>query len=208
MNVTVEQLETLVRDNGGTFTIYVNPEDRWNSPSVYVTRQWGDNEDLDKLWKVNISHSSSSTCNKNVDAILATGLLVTQLNTAIEITRTVLANLGNLEAVWQTKRAAELAEAEARAAERQAKIDADKQLSDRDIGHLIATMCVDIKHGGQYRIVKNLRQRGSENTHRLIARKTEGGAVQFKINGVLYSKAKLADVLVKYAAVVTETVEA
>ena len=203
MNVTLEQVEKMVTEHGSGFSIYVNPEDLWNSAHVYVTRQWGDDAaELDKKWRINISHSSSSTGPKNVDAILTAGLMVAQINEAIEITRFLLNNLGNLEAAWQAKRAAELAEVEARAAERQAKIDADKQLSDRDIDHLIATMCVDIKHGGKHKVRKQLRRRGYDGfLVRLTARATMGGAVQFKLNDVLYSKAKLAEALKQFAEV-------
>jgi hypothetical protein len=202
--MTLEQLEAIVKKEGSSFTVYVNPEDRWNSASVYVTRRWGDEGETDllKLWKLNISHSSSSTSQKNVDAILHTGLMITQLQECIEIARFVMNNIGNVEAAYQEMKAAERAIYEAKRAAEQALIDADTQITTSQAAHLVASICVDIKHGGKYKIAKRLRHRGSTNMYaRLVARRTDGGAVQFKLNNTVVPKSKLDALIANYAEI-------
>jgi len=183
---------------GDQTSIYADDNNRWDAPSIYIQRPYRADAD----WTFKISHSSSSSGDYGVDAILKAELLRLQLADIIETMRELMTKQDELKALREAHKAAERAEWEAKVAAAQAKKDADTQLTPSQIGHLIATMAVDIKHGGHYRVAKTLRLRGDDKTTRLVARSTSGGAVQFKLGGELYSKAKLATRLEAFAEVV------
>lgn len=189
--------QALVNEHGNSFSLYTDDADKWNSPSVYVYRSYSG------AWTVKISHSSSSSSTEGTKSILAAALMITNLQRCIDIAQECLARVDDMEAAYTAYHEAQRAEHEARRAAEQAVIDADTQLTSREVAHLVATMAVDIKHGGKYKVAKRLRVRGStERFARLVARQTEGGAVQFKLNGTVMPKSKLDALLVKYAAIV------
>jgi len=190
--------------SGDQTSISADPTNRWDAPSIYISRLYRDDAD----WRFSISHSSSSSSAYGVDAILKAELLRLQLADLIETVQELMTKQDELKALRLAHKAHERAEWETQLAAVQAKKDADTKLTPSQIGLLLAETVVQIKHAGKYKVVHTLRRRGEETTTRLVARSTSGGAVQFKLGGELYSKAKLADRLVDFAEVLKETVEA
>jgi len=189
---------------GDETSIYADPNNRWDAPSIYIQRPYRADAD----WTFKISHSSSSSGDYGVDAILKAELLRLQLADIIETMRELMTKQDELKALREAHAAAQRAEWEAKVAAAQAKKDADTKLSPSQIGLLLAETVVQIKHAGKYKVVHTLRRRGDDQTTRLVARSTCGGAVQFKLGGELYSKSKLAVRLEEFAEVVKEEVTA
>lgn len=207
--MTVKTYDVAQLVESGYATFYVSDDDRWNGPSISINRDWREPaENLLDNWKFSVSYSSSSSSDKNVDGLLKLDLFRLQLADLADTMRDMMNRVAEFEAAYQVKRAREKAEYEARVAAAQAKKDADTKLTPSQIGHLIATMAVDIKHGGKYKVSVRVRPRGDDVTHRVTARRTCGDAVQFKFRDETVSKAKLATILADYAEIVREEVTA
>jgi hypothetical protein len=207
MTVLKYDLAELTQESYGY--IYADPKDTWNAPNVQVSRTWSeDKAELADRWRFEIRHSSSSSRSHGVDCILKTGLMIAQLTDCVDTVRALMNDLPALEAAYQANREAAKAERERIEAERKAREDADTRIGTSQAAHIVATICVDHKHGQKYRTNMTFRRRGGKDLVRLTARTTAGGAVQFKLNRVIVKKAEVIEHVAGYAEVVKEEVTA
>lgn len=201
MTVLTYDIAALVANSYGTF--YVDADDRCWGPSINVSRGWREEDD----WKFSISHSSSSSSEKNEEALTAVERMVANLTNAADTLRDMMARVPEFEAAYQQHRAEAKAAYEAECAAKQMLIDLDTQLTPQQIGVALGRAAVELKHSPPYSDamrVLELRKRGgtTDDTVTVIGTLTNGGAVQWRLGGSVISLAKLKEAMANYAEIV------